>query len=247
MVAFNSTGIATMCSRGKWLLMLVRRSPSKIAACKTVSCGISLLFIQREWSGIIECPPPFYSTDRSRTWPTASRTPLYGERTNATIATLAVACRLRGAYSRRSVTQQENNKGRIRDLLAAVDAGDLEGTLTFYSRDYYDHDASEARAGVGAHAAGLRHAFAAFYAAFTGTRHSIEDLVAEGDRVVARISVEARHTGEIMGIPGTGKVIQNESIVIYRFENGHIIERWCRERHSTRALLEAAARAAALQ
>jgi len=145
------------------------------------------------------------------------------------------------------VTQHEINKQRIRDLLAAVDAGDLEAALTFYSPDYYDHDASEARAGVGAHAAGMRHAFAAFYAAFTGTRHSIEDLVAEGDRVVARISVEARHTGEIMGIPATGRIIRNESIVIYRFEDGRIIERWCRERHSTCALLEAAAGATASQ
>ena len=143
------------------------------------------------------------------------------------------------------MTQQENNKQRIRDLLAAVDAGDLEAALTFYSPEYYDHDASESRAGGGAHAAGLRHAFAAFYAAFTGTRHSIDDLVAEGDRVVARISVEARHTGEIMGVPATGRAIRNESIVIYRFEDGLIRERWCRERSSTRALLEDAARAAA--
>src|SRR5687767_9216248 len=38
----------------------------------------------------------------------------------------------------------------------------------------------------------LRRAFTAFYAAFSDTRHSVDDLVADGDRVAARISVEAR-------------------------------------------------------
>ena len=141
------------------------------------------------------------------------------------------------------MTEQEENKQRLRDLLAAVDAGDIERALAFYSPDYVDHDASEARGGSGSAIDALRRAFEQFYAAFRDTRHRLDDVVADADRVAARISVEARHTGEILGIPATGQLIRNDSIVIYRYERGHIRERWCRERHSTRKLLEDAARA----
>jgi C-1 hydroxylase len=140
------------------------------------------------------------------------------------------------------MTEQARNKAALRDMLAATDAGDLDAVVAFYSPDYVDHDASESRGGDRTHASALRPAFARFYSAFSGTRHVLEDMVAEGDRVAARISVEAKHTGEILGIAATGQVIRNESLVIYRFEEGRIRERWCRERYSTRDLLEAAAR-----
>jgi predicted ester cyclase len=140
------------------------------------------------------------------------------------------------------MTEQATNKARIRELLAAVDAGELEAVLSFYSPDYYDHDTSEARSGDASHAALLRHAFSAFYSAFSDTRHTIGDIIAEGDRVAVRIAVEARHTGELFGIPASGQIVRNDSIVIYRFEAGYIRERWCRERHSTRGLLMEAAR-----
>jgi predicted ester cyclase len=133
----------------------------------------------------------------------------------------------------------EHNKQVLRDLLQKVDDGDLEGALAFYAPDYQDHDASEARDGDDQlHA--LRHAFAQFYGAFSETRHCLDDVIAEGEMVAARISVVARHTGPIFGLTPTGRLIHNDSIVIYRFENGRIRERWCRERHTTRALLSAA-------
>jgi predicted ester cyclase len=137
------------------------------------------------------------------------------------------------------MTEQERNKERLRALLCLVDAGEIDQALDFYSRDYVDHYASEARAGTDAFES-LGRAFRMFAAAFTNTRHAIEDIVAEGDRVTARISVESRHTGEIIGLPASGEWIRNESIVIYRFERGRIRERWCLERLSTRALLTAA-------
>jgi predicted ester cyclase len=134
---------------------------------------------------------------------------------------------------------EPGNARRLRELLSAVDSGDLDRVLSFYAPGYHDHDASESREG-GDHLTTLRSAFALFYAAFSEVRHSLDDVIAQGDRVAARISVSARHTGELFGIPPTGTVIHNDSLVIYRFENGLIRERWCRERSSTRALLQAA-------
>jgi predicted ester cyclase len=139
------------------------------------------------------------------------------------------------------MTDTERNKQAIRDLLAASDRGDLEALLEFYSPDYVDHDPSESRDHPTSHFEGLRHAFQRFYELFPDTTHQIEDLVAEGDRVVARISAEATHSHEVFGIAPTGRKVQNESIIIYRFDNGKIVERWCRERRSSRAMIEEAA------
>lgn len=128
---------------------------------------------------------------------------------------------------------------RLRDLLTASDAGDIDAALEFYSRDYVDHDVTEARQAAGGDALqALGDAFRLFRAAFTDTRHTVHDVVEEGDRVAARISVEARHTGALWGFAPTGRILRNDSIVIDRFVDGRVRERWCRERRSTRSLLE---------
>ncbi|HUQ18404.1 MAG TPA: ester cyclase [Gemmatimonadaceae bacterium] len=132
---------------------------------------------------------------------------------------------------------EDFNKQQVRRLMERADAGDLAAVLGFYADDYIDHDASESRSGQN-HLTALREAFPQFYAAFPDTRHTIDDMVAEGDRVAVRMTVDATHTGPIFGFPATGKVIRNDSIVIYRFKDGQIQERWCREHHSTRSLLE---------
>jgi predicted ester cyclase len=64
------------------------------------------------------------------------------------------------------------------------------------------------------------------YAAFTDFRLDLEDLVAEGDRVVARFSFGGVHTGEYHGIPPSGNTIRSSGVAIYRFENELIVEEW---------------------
>ena len=55
---------------------------------------------------------------------------------------------------------------------------------------------------------------------------SIEDIMAEGDKVALRAIVRATHTGEILGIPATGKKIEWGQILIFQVENGKIVEVW---------------------
>jgi len=57
----------------------------------------------------------------------------------------------------------------------------------------------------------------------------IEDLIAEGDKVTARITMSGTHTGEFMGIPGTGKHVSFTGIYIARIENKKIVEHWGEE------------------
>ena len=57
----------------------------------------------------------------------------------------------------------------------------------------------------------------------------IEDLIAEGDKVVARITRTGTHTGDFFGFPATGKKISFTGIYIVRIANGKIIEHWGEE------------------
>lgn len=57
----------------------------------------------------------------------------------------------------------------------------------------------------------------------------IDDLIGEGDKAVARITMSGTHTGDFWGIPATGKKVEFTGIYIVRIENGKIIEHWGEE------------------
>jgi steroid delta-isomerase-like uncharacterized protein len=65
-----------------------------------------------------------------------------------------------------------------------------------------------------------------YRSAFPDMRVTIEDLVAEGDKVAARWSVTGTHRGELMGIPATGKRVTVTGIEINRFAGGKLVEHW---------------------
>jgi steroid delta-isomerase-like uncharacterized protein len=60
--------------------------------------------------------------------------------------------------------------------------------------------------------------------AFPDMSMSIEELIAKGDKVVLRYVCKGTHTGEFEGIAATGKQVEYGGIVIFRIENGKIIE-----------------------
>jgi predicted ester cyclase len=65
-----------------------------------------------------------------------------------------------------------------------------------------------------------------FRGAFSGLYVSVDDVIAEGDRVVARCSVRGKHTGESLGFAATNAPIQFEGIAIVRIKDGKIVEAW---------------------
>jgi predicted ester cyclase len=65
-----------------------------------------------------------------------------------------------------------------------------------------------------------------FRQGFPDVVSTIEDLIAEGDKVVARWKSSATHQGEYMGIPPTGKEVEFTGISVYRIEGGKIAESW---------------------
>ena len=55
---------------------------------------------------------------------------------------------------------------------------------------------------------------------------TVEDLIAEGDKVVARNTVTATHQGEFMGVAPTGKSVTYNEMFIFRFADGRVVETW---------------------
>jgi steroid delta-isomerase-like uncharacterized protein len=72
----------------------------------------------------------------------------------------------------------------------------------------------------------LKEVFGRLHRAFPDLHITIEDLIAEGDKVVARDTVTGTHQGEYMALPPTGKSVTYNEIFIVRFADGRIAETW---------------------
>jgi steroid delta-isomerase-like uncharacterized protein len=72
----------------------------------------------------------------------------------------------------------------------------------------------------------LKEGFGRLHRAFPDLHITVEDMIAEGDKVVARNTVTGTHQGEYMGLPPTGKSVAYNEIFIFRFVNGRIAETW---------------------
>ena len=64
------------------------------------------------------------------------------------------------------------------------------------------------------------------FAAFPDLHETVEDIFAEGDKVVTRFTMRGTHQGELMGIPPTGKQVTMTGMTIHRIVSGKIVEDW---------------------
>jgi steroid delta-isomerase-like uncharacterized protein len=67
---------------------------------------------------------------------------------------------------------------------------------------------------------------AQFLTAFPDGHYTIEDMIAEGDRVVVRQTFRGTHQGDFLGIAPTGKQVTTTEIEIFRVTNGKSVENW---------------------
>jgi len=65
-----------------------------------------------------------------------------------------------------------------------------------------------------------------YRSAFPDAQMTIEDQIAEGDKVVTRWTARGTHKGELMGIPATGKQVTVTGITFSRWANGKAVESW---------------------
>lgn len=64
------------------------------------------------------------------------------------------------------------------------------------------------------------------FSAFPDWHETIEDIIAEGDRVWVRITYTGTHRGEFMGLAPTGKKVTSRAVDIYRVVDGKLAEYW---------------------
>lgn len=76
---------------------------------------------------------------------------------------------------------------------------------------------------------GVKESIAMFRTAFPDLRCTIEDMIADGDKVATRYHVTGTHQSAFMGIPATGRKITTTGIDIMRFQDGKVVERWAVE------------------
>jgi steroid delta-isomerase-like uncharacterized protein len=74
--------------------------------------------------------------------------------------------------------------------------------------------------------AGMKQMTPAFFTAFPDLHYTLEDLIAEGDKVAARFTLRGTHQGDFLGMPPTGKQVSVTGIEIDRIEDDKVVESW---------------------
>jgi len=117
----------------------------------------------------------------------------------------------------------EENKALVRRFYEAIDKGDLDAMDEFVAEDYVDHNPPPFPFPPGR--VGLKESFKLFWEATPG-HHVIEDQIAEGDKVVTRLTAYGKQEGDLPGIPATGNDMEMTATVIHRIADGRLVEKW---------------------
>jgi steroid delta-isomerase-like uncharacterized protein len=128
-------------------------------------------------------------------------------------------------FQKGELLMSESNKNVVRRLFEEVwNKGNLQVTDELFTPNYAHHDASTPDVGRGPDSEKKRATL--YRTAFPDIRLTIEDLIAEGETVIARWSCRGTHKGDLSGIPPTGKQVNITGVSIARFANGKMSEGW---------------------
>ena len=112
----------------------------------------------------------------------------------------------------------------MRRMYDLINAGDVDGFGELLADDFVDH---EELPGLAPTREGVKAFFRMYMEAFPDLRMVVEDVVASGEKVVARVRTTGTHRGELMGLPATGKTVDVPLIDIVRFgDDGLASEHW---------------------
>lgn len=112
----------------------------------------------------------------------------------------------------------------VRRFYDLINAGDIDGFGDLLAEDFIEHEETP---GLSPTKEGVKEFFQMNRAAFPDMRMDVDDIVASGDKVVARVTVSGTHRGEFMGMPATGKHIEVSLIDIMRLGgDGLAHEHW---------------------
>ncbi len=118
----------------------------------------------------------------------------------------------------------EENKALVRRFVDEVQSrGNIDAIDELCSPEFVNHSAPP---GVPSNCEGVKHLTAMFRQAFPDSYFTVEDMIAEGDKVATRKTFHGTHQGEFMGIPPTGQQVSIGLIDIVRVADGKVVEHW---------------------
>ena len=117
----------------------------------------------------------------------------------------------------------EENKKLVRRYQEAYNTGKLDELDGILAPELVSHNHLP---GAPTGLVGAKAVHQGLLAAFPDCRTTIEDLVAEGDRVVMRGTLTGTNTGSFMGAPPTGKSFKVTTMSVFRIASGKIVEHW---------------------
>jgi steroid delta-isomerase-like uncharacterized protein len=110
----------------------------------------------------------------------------------------------------------------VRHMYDALSTGDTTLVDQALAPDWEAHPALRTASGP----AGWKAAITHLRGAFTDLTVTIEDVVVAGDRVAVRAVTRGVHTGELLGVPGTGHTVEFRSADFHRLAGGQIAATW---------------------
>lgn len=117
----------------------------------------------------------------------------------------------------------QQNIDALQQAVLRFKVRDLEGHLKLYNSAVIHHGFSNRiRPGV----AGLKDHYTSLLKGFPDMRIDIDDIIAEGEKVVHRFMFSGTHKGEFLGVPATGKLVRAAGVHIHLFQNAHAVEVW---------------------
>lgn len=116
------------------------------------------------------------------------------------------------------------NKATLRRFLdETFGKGNLAALDELIADNFVDHSPPP---NISPDKAGVRETVKMFRSAFPDLRMTIEDIIAEGDKVAIRTVSHGTHKGDLMGIAPTGRAVTINEQHFVRFANGKIVEHW---------------------
>ncbi len=115
----------------------------------------------------------------------------------------------------------EQNKALVQRFITEVfEQGSMDAVDELCTDDFIGHTWGNADK------EGLKVAMERVSKGLADAHFAIEDIIAEGERVAVRVTASARHVGEFMGLPATGKSYKIGEIHIFWLRGGKIAEHW---------------------
>src|SRR5919112_525316 len=118
----------------------------------------------------------------------------------------------------------EESKAIVRRFWGVWEEGNLDLVDELLAPDYTNH--SPATPDQPTDLEGVKAVVSMFRSGMPDLRVIIEDMIAEGDKVVVRYTLEGTHEGELFGVPPTGQRLSIKSISVERVSDGKIREHW---------------------